>query len=631
MLRLLICIVALILAQIVHSAHHSDSLRHRVVDLSPFRLTSRAQYVSANQVVTNIASSVPPKEQNYLETATQLVQTIVPEATFRVVDDHYVGDNGVAHVNFRQTIHGIDIGNADFNVNVGKDGKIFSYGNSFYTCDVPETDPWVQRNFSNPEAALRSSLDILKLLVTVDNISTETTGDKESYVFRGIYGVESNPTAKLVYFVKSDGNLALCWMVETDVGDHWLLTYVDANDNKIHGVVDYVAEASYEVYKWGLGNPTEGSRIVVDDPWDTSASPFTWIGDGNANYTTTRGNNGIAQFIPFGEEPYLNNFRPSSPELQFEYPYSSSMSPPTSYINASIVQLFYTANTYHDLLYILGFDEKAGNFQWNNNGKGGLGQDYVILDAQDERDINDASFASPADGLPGRMRVGIWTQSTPYRDGSFDSGLVIHEYTHGLSSRLTGGPANPGCLYGLDSAGMGEGWSDFMATLIRLKPNDTRTKDYPIAEWASNQPGGIRNYPYSTSLATNPLTYTSVNSLDDVHDVGTVWASMLYEVMWNPIDKHGKNDSPKPTFRNAVPTDGKYLTMKLVMDGMALQPCTPSFLQARDAILDADTALTGGANHCDIWKGFAKRGLGQGATYSTTDRGGSTVVPLGIC
>lgn len=139
-----------------------------------------------------------------------------------------------------------------------------------------------------------------------------------------------------------------------------------------------------------------------------------------------------------------------------------------------------------------------------------------------------------------------------------------------MSSRLTGGPANPGCLYGFDSAGMGEGWSDFLATLIRLKPNDTRTKDYPIAEWASNQPGGIRNYPYSTSLATNPLTYTNVNTLDDVHDVGTVWASMLYEVMWNLIDKHGKNDSPKPTFRNAVPTDGKYLTMKLVMDGMAL-------------------------------------------------------------
>jgi extracellular elastinolytic metalloproteinase len=45
---------------------------------------------------------------------------------------------------------------------------------------------------------------------------------------------------------------------------------------------------------------------------------------------------------------------------------------------------------------------------------------------------------------------------------------------------------------------------------------------------------------------------------------------MLYEVMWNLIDRYGKNDAAKPTFSNGVPTDGKYLAMKLVMDGMAL-------------------------------------------------------------
>jgi extracellular elastinolytic metalloproteinase len=117
---------------------------------------------------------------------------------------------------------------------------------------------------------------------------------------------------------------------------------------------------------------------------------------------------------------------------------------------------------------------------------------------------------------------------------------------------------------------MGEGWGDFMATAIRLKSGDTRSTDYTMGEWAANRPGGIRSYPYSTSMSTNPLTYTSVNSLNAVHAIGTVWATMLYEVMWNLIDKHGKNDAPKPTLRNGVPTDGKYLAMKLVIDGMAL-------------------------------------------------------------
>ena len=106
---------------------------------------------------------------------------------------------------------------------------------------------------------------------------------------------------------------------------------------------------------------------------------------------------------------------------------------------------------------------------------------------------------------------------------------------------------------------------------------------------------------------------------------------MLYEVLWNLIDKYGKNNSDKPTFKNGIPTDGKYLAMKLVLDAMALQPCNPTFVQARDAILDADKALTGGVNACAIWSGFAKRGLGSGAKYSATSRTGSTTIPSGVC
>lgn len=87
----------------------------------------------------------------------------------------------------------------------------------------------------------------------------------------------------------------------------------------------------------------------------------------------------------------------------------------------------------------------------------------------------------------------------------------------------------------------------------------------------ANDPAGIREYPYSTSLTTNPYTYTDVNSINEVHGIGTVWATMLYEVLWALIGKHGKNDAIRPSFdSNGVPTDGKYLAMKLVVDAMAL-------------------------------------------------------------
>ncbi|PKX91250.1 extracellular metalloproteinase [Aspergillus novofumigatus IBT 16806] len=616
-----------------HPAHQTYGLNRRTVDLNAFRLKSLAKYVNATETVIEAPSSFAPfTQQSYVEAATQHVKMIAPDVTFRVVDDHYVGDNGVAHVHFRQTANGLDIDNADFNVNVGKDGKVFSYGNSFYTGQIPSSAALTKRDFSDPVAALKGTTNTLQLPITVDSASSESTEEKESYVFKGVSGTVSDPKAKLVYFVKGDGSLALTWRVETDIDSNWLLTYIDAKSGEeIHGVVDYVAEADYQVYAWGINDPTEGQRTVVKDPWDSVASEFTWVSDGSTKYTTSRGNNGIAQSNPSGGSSYLNNYRPSSSSLSFKYPYSPSSSPPSSYIDASIIQLFYTANTYHDLLYTLGFTEKAGNFEYNTNGQGGRGNDYVILNAQDGSGTNNANFATPPDGQPGRMRMYVWTESTPYRDGSFEAGIVIHEYTHGLSTRLTGGPANSNCLNALESGGMGEGWGDFMATAIRLKPGDTRSTDYTMGEWASNRAGGIRQYPYSTSLSTNPLTYTSVNSLNAVHAIGTVWATMLYEVLWNLIDKHGKNDAPKPTLSNGVPTDGKYLTMKLVIDGMALQPCNPNFVQARDAILDADTALTGGENQCEIWKAFAKRGLGAGAQYSSSNRVGSTQVPSGVC
>jgi extracellular elastinolytic metalloproteinase len=118
---------------------------------------------------------------------------------------------------------------------------------------------------------------------------------------------------------------------------------------------------------------------------------------------------------------------------------------------------------------------------------------------------------------------------------------------------------------------MGEGWSDFFSTAIRVQPGDTRSTDYVLGTWVLNNTQGVRTYPYSTNLTTNPWKYTSVNNMFEVHDVGEVWATVLNEMMWNLIDKHGKNDAAKPTFDSrGVPTDGKFLSMKLVVDAMAL-------------------------------------------------------------
>jgi extracellular elastinolytic metalloproteinase len=257
----------------------------------------------------------------------------------------------------------------------------------------------------------------------------------------------------------------------------------------------------------------------------------------------TRGNNAIAQSNPSGGTAYLNNYRPSGGSSNnYVFPYTTSSTPPSSYVDASITQLFYTSNTYHDLLHTLGFNEAAGNFEVNNNGAGGRGADDVILNTQDGSGTNNANFATPPDGQQPRMRMYIWNRSTPNRDSSFEAGVVIHEYTHGLSTRLTGGPANSNCLNVLESGGMGEGWGDFMATAIRLKASDTRSKNYPMGAWINNSPAGIRAYPYSTSLTTNPHTYTDANGMTSVHAIGTIWATMLYEGKISQLHVKTSND-----------------------------------------------------------------------------------------
>ena len=90
---------------------------------------------------------------------------------------------------------------------------------------------------------------MLELPVNVDGVSAVAKDRIETYSLTGTTGAVSDPEARLVYFVKEDGNLALTWRVETDIMDNWLLTYVDAETNEeVHGVVDYVAHATAATY-----------------------------------------------------------------------------------------------------------------------------------------------------------------------------------------------------------------------------------------------------------------------------------------------------------------------------------------------------------------------------------------------
>ena len=200
-------------------------------------------------------------------------------------------------------------------------------------------------------------------------------------------------------------------------------------------------------------------------------------------------------------------------------------------------------------------------------------------------------------------------------DGSFDNGIIAHEYGHGISNRLIGGPSNSNCMQNNEQ--LGEGWSDYFGVAITMKPEDTETTLRGVGTFATNQPitgNGIRQYPYTTDMAANPFTFDNVQdqAFEDgsvsVHGVGSIWATMLWDLQWKMINVYGFDAD----MYNG--TGGNNKTMQLVTEGLKLTPCSSGFIGARDAILAADAALNAGANQCLIWEVFARRGLGYSAS-----------------
>ena len=216
-------------------------------------------------------------------------------------------------------------------------------------------------------------------------------------------------------------------------------------------------------------------------------------------------------------------------------------------------------------------------------------------------------------------------------DGSLDNGVMAHEYGHGISNRLTGGPANSSCVVQGYTSGTntfytqapGEGWSDFFALWMTTKATDYGpTKRYMATYVIGASPTagpGLRAYPYSNNMNINPQHYgmmtqpttNPVSYYQESHGLGEIWTSVLWDLNWQYIAKFGFNAD----FYAA--TGGNNQCLKLILDACKIQPCNPSFLQARNAILKVDSLnnlpTATNTNRALIWTVFARRGMGYSA------------------
>jgi len=73
-------------------------------------------------------------------------------------------------------------------------------------------------------------------------------------------------------------------------------------------------------------------------------------------------------------------------------------------------------------------------------------------------------------------------------------------------------------------------------------------------------------------------------------------AMRFWDMNWLLINKFGFNPNVQDGYIVGGSNAGNVLALRLVMDALKIQPANPSFKDARDAILQADVVLTGGAN-----------------------------------
>ena len=792
-----------------------------IVCLLAFTILMLASAVSASGPQNNESQATPHLAQRTLTTPGQIGYLTAPTAgdpldialnfiqengaalgltpsdlSDLLVTDQYVSEHtGITHIYLRQRYNGIEVEGANLNINITEDGRVLNMANSFVVHlaagarDLAPTLSAVE--------AVHAAANHLNLTLTenVTVLASPRGVDQSQLLSDGGISQDAIP-ARLVYEFHN-GQVHIAWdLVIYELGsEHWWSLRVDAQSGAALSLADWVAHdhwgtpeqnsanlvqpgmsggsnaaapsalvpESYRVFPIPIESPSHGANALILNPFDMTASPYGWHdtnGVAGPEYTITRGNNAYADTdldannIPDGNAP------DGGVGLVFDYVFDPSL-PPGSYVPFAVTNLFYWNNIMHDVSYLYGFNEPAGNFQAMNYSGTGAGNDHVNADAQDGSGTNNANFATPPDGSSPRMQMYVWTPplgnivtvntppviagdygasaanfgpplsttgpitgdlslvndstgpdvndgcetfvafpagaiallnrgncnftvkvanaqaagaiaaiiinnvpgtpitmggtdptitipsvmvsqadgqlmqanlpvnatlkdaggTIPNRDSDLDNGIITHEYGHGISNRLTGGPSAAGCLNNQEQ--MGEGWSDWQSLFYTSLPSHTPTTPRGVGTYAVFEPTngtGIRPAPYTTDMGVNPYTYSNIDDGGPVtipHGLGFIWNSMLWEMYWNLVNLHGYN----PNIYEAWNTGGNNLAYQLVMDGLKLQPCSPGFVDGRDAILAADMALTSGANQCAIWSAFAKRGLGFSA-----DQGSSLVV-----
>jgi hypothetical protein len=600
----------------------------------------------------------------------------------KVTADYTNPDGNLSFASLEQFIDGVPVFRGEIKAGFTKRGEMYRVVNNLASGLDHGS---LSTDFGDPADAVRAAaVDVRAEVDMTPNVAESTS-------LKAVFGSGYYPTTASKYYFPIEPGLArAAWYVVVWKPVNAYELMIDAETGKVlwrqNMAKDQTMSATYNVW-----SNTTSAMLAMDSPAPLSPGPIDpalgtqgalqartmitligneapntfnnngWINDAD---NSTAGNNvlaGVDRGSPNGVDAaivgsgarvfdFVTNVPPDTIPMGTNYPLplgeANSPCPATpnptvqDSQKAAVVQMFYVVNRLHDVLYRHGFVEQARNFQLDNFGRGGTGNDRVLAEGQDCSGTNNANFASTSvDGGTGRMQMYIWTPPTPDRDGTLDADIVIHEVGHGITNRLhTGG------ISGTQGSQMHEGNGDFLAHLLLSEDTDPINGVYTLGGYATlnlravaptgNFYYGIRRFPKAVIAFTggplnrphNPLTYADIDpaqfnvtngafapvftgSATQAHDGGEIWSSMLWEVRSRLVTRLGH-------------TAGTSKMLQLTLDGMKMAVSTSSMLNSRNSILAAALASGTGPDVADVWAGFAARGMGFGATNPT----GNTVV-----
>jgi len=544
----------------------------------------------------------------------------------------YVDIEGASHLFWAQTVHGVPLFDNGLRANVARNGQLINVEGSPVS------------NLRAPAAP--ASLTPRQAIVAAKaNLGSASTAP------------EPGDVAKHVLFAV-DGHSVAAYLVTAMSVTTPSLLVVDARSGRVLFRESITADANAKkndgqralVYRNYPRAPRGGEPVVVDltkKGWLPAGSSVLF-GNNVHTYTDINDNNFAdpsEEVAPQQDGSYeFKQHRffgvPHEPCVKFNctwrpnQPFSWRRNRPQT-----AVQNFYFINNYHDHLLRapIGFTEAAGNFQEvNHTGKGKGGdpvQDQPLDGANvdhglpDGQHIDNANFATPPDGQAPTMQMYLFHQphlKYPDKDpflavaGSDEADIVYHEYTHGLSHRLVVDASDVPALDSQQGASMGEAWSDWYAMdylvgqhLVANGPKPDvevgRYVDGPLHDLVRTEQIDCQVHspkkfcPGTPGAGSGGYTYGDFGKIigfPEVHADGEIWGQTLWDL------------------RDAL---GSKRTEAIVTRGMELSPTFPSYLDMRNAIIQADMADFHGKDVHTIWTVFAHRGMGFFAGTVTGD------------